>query len=79
MALEQETVHPHYPIDTLHVRRGTAVLLSLAAQQGMDATVAIGRQVGDQGPDFGDKLLIGRRRATSPTRHSLAPSRKVGA
>lgn len=44
MSREQEPVHLHHPIDTLHVRRGVAILLSLATQQGMDATIAAGWQ-----------------------------------
>lgn len=73
MVLKQQAVQLHHPIGAVRVRRGAAVLLSLTAQEVMDSTIAIGWEVGDERADRGDKVSIGRWRATSPPRHSFTP------
>ncbi|GJD97760.1 hypothetical protein OCOJLMKI_4993 [Methylobacterium iners] len=46
-------------VNPLHVRRDLALPLGLSAQQGMDAPIAIGRQVGDEHLDRGQPFGIG--------------------
>jgi len=48
MSLEQEAVHLHDPVNPLGVRRRPPIPLGLPAQKGMDAPIAIGRQIRDE-------------------------------
>jgi hypothetical protein len=71
MALEQQPVHLHDPVDPLHVDRRAAFFAALTPQQRMDASVAVGRLAGDQHLDLGDKLRIGRRAPATPLARPL--------
>src|SRR5829696_4633616 len=73
VALEQEPMHLHDAVDTLHARRGPALPLGLAAQESMNPSIAVAGQIGDEGLDRGEKPSIRQRRATSTTRGGPLP------
>ena len=79
VALEQEPVHLHDPVDPLHVRRGPALPLGLATQEGMNPSIAVGGQIGDEPLDRGEKASIRQRRATSTTQGAPLPGREMRA
>lgn len=60
-SLEQQPMHLHDAVDALGIGRRAPGLLGLAAQQGMDAAIAVGGQIGDEQPDVGDQLGIRQR------------------
>jgi hypothetical protein len=59
MTLEQQTVKLHDAVDALRIGRCALVSFRLAAEQSMDPPIAIGRKIGDQPADIGDKLGVG--------------------
>ena len=63
IALEQQTVHLHDPVDALRVGACAPGRVGLAAQQGVDATIAVGGKIGDECADIGDQFGIGQRRS----------------
>jgi hypothetical protein len=63
--LEQEAMQLHDSVDPLGVGRCAPGLFRLAAEQGMHAAIAVGRQVGDQRADVSDDLGIGQRRPSA--------------
>ena len=68
----------HYAVDALGFGCCAPSLLSLAAQQGMDAPIAIGRQSGAEHVDVGDQLGVGQWRSPPlPGRRSVVHSRQV--
>src|SRR5215471_489331 len=71
MALEQQTVRLHDPVDPLHVHHRAALLMTLTPQQRMDAAVAVGRLAGDQHLDLGDEIRLGLRSPTATLRGPL--------
>ena len=64
-SLEQQPMHLHDAVDALGIGRRAPGLLGLAAQQGMDAAIAVGGQIGDEQPDVGDQLGIWQRRSST--------------
>ena len=66
MALKQETVLLHDPVDPLVVWGLAALGQGFPAQDRMHPAIAIGRQVGDDGLDLRDKGLGWRRRTPDP-------------
>ena len=80
MRLEQQAVNLHDAVDALWIGRCAPGLLRLTAQQGMDAAIAIGRQIGDERPDVGDQLGVGQRRSPAwPARWSVVHGGQVSA
>jgi hypothetical protein len=47
-------VYLHDTVDAFDVGAFAPVLFCLAAQQGMDAAIAVGRQIGNEQPDVSD-------------------------
>ncbi len=75
MALQQQAVLLHHPPDALMVpRRRVVTLLGRAAQDGVDAAIAVGWHVGDHGLDPGEQVIVRPRR-----RGSAGVSRDGGA
>jgi hypothetical protein len=71
MALEQQAVRLHDPVDPLHVHYRAALLITLTPQQRMGTAVAVGRLAGDQQLDLGDELRLGLRSPTATLRGPL--------
>ncbi len=65
VGLEEQAVNLHDAVDALWIGAFAPGLPGLAAQQGMHAAIAIGRQIGDEHPDVGDQLGVGQRRSPS--------------
>lgn len=69
MTLQEQAVLLHHPPDPFVVGGWEAVLLrSLASQDGMDAAIAIGRQIGDHRLDAREQIRIRLRRAAPAPR-----------
>ena len=51
-------MHLHDAVDAFRIRRFAPSLLGLAAQQSMNAAIAIGWQIGDERADVVDQLSI---------------------
>ena len=51
-------MHLHDAVDALGVGACAPASLGLATQQGMNATIAVRGQIGDEQPDVGDQFLI---------------------
>jgi hypothetical protein len=66
VSLQQQTVELHDPVDPLGIRRRSLVSFGLTAEQRMDATIAVGRQIIDHRTNIGDEITVGERRS-SPT------------
>jgi hypothetical protein len=62
---EQQAVHLHDAVDALGIERCASILIRLAAQQGMHATIAVGGQAGDEHADVGDQLGVRQRRSST--------------
>lgn len=60
MRLEQETVDLHHAVDAFGIGAFAPVFPSLAAQQGMHAAIAVGRQIGDDRTNVGEQIGIGQ-------------------
>jgi hypothetical protein len=80
MALEQELMLLHHPIDALVVRGLTPLGQGTPPQKGMDPAIPIGRQVSDDSLDLGHER-VGREGRTPdpPGRAFLDLLDKVGA
>jgi hypothetical protein len=65
MALKQETMHFHHPINPIHVYTRATLFSALMAEQSMDALIAVGRLTGDQRLDLRDKLRLGLRTSSA--------------
>jgi len=72
MALEQQAMHLHHPVDPLGIGRRWPAIARLPPQERMDPAVAIGRQLSDQGLDARDELLLGQRRSAAAACSGLA-------
>jgi hypothetical protein len=79
MAMQQKAVYLHHTVDPLHIRRRVPVPLRGSAQQSMDASVAVGRQLGDERLDRSQKLPVRQRWTTSAPHHGLPGYSKVRA
>jgi hypothetical protein len=66
VGLHEQLMSLHHPVDALRIRRCAAGLLGLPAQQGVDAAIAVGGQVDDEGADVGYQLGAGQRRSPVP-------------
>src|SRR5215212_5741250 len=71
MALEQETVLLHDPVDPFMVRGLAAFGKSFPAQDRVHPAIAIGRQVSDDSFDLGDKRVSRGRRTPDPLVRAL--------
>ena len=58
VALKQQPVHLHDPVDPLGIGRCAPDPGSLAAQKGVDPAITVGGQIGDQRPDVADQVGI---------------------
>lgn len=72
MALEQQAMHLHHPVDALGIGRRWPAIARLPPQERMDPAVAIGRQIGDQALDTRDELFLGQWRSAAAACRSLA-------
>lgn len=66
MPIEKQAVQLHDPVDPLVVGRGRSRCASRSAQHGMNAAVAVGRQILDDLLDPGDQIAIGLGRTANP-------------
>ncbi len=65
MTLQQQAMQLHDAVDAFWIGRCAPVFLRFAAQQRMDASIAIGWQVGDQPSDVGESFCVRQWRATT--------------
>lgn len=72
MALEQQAMHLHHPVDPLGIGRRRSAIVCLPPQERMDPAVAIGRQFGDQSLDMRDEIFLGQRRSAAAACSGLA-------
>lgn len=72
MTLEQQAMHLHHPVDALGIGRRWPAIARLPPQERVDPAVAIGGQIGDQGLDTRDELLLGQRRSAAAACSGLA-------
>lgn len=72
MALEQQAMHLHHPVDPLGIGRRWPAIARLPPQERVDPAVAIGRQLGDQGLNTRDELFLGKRRSAAASGSGLA-------
>lgn len=78
VGLEEQALNLHDAVNALWMRCCAPGLPGLAAQQGMHAAIAIGRQIGDERADVGKQLGVGQRRSPSwPGRRSVVHGRQV--
>lgn len=68
VSLQQQAVKLHDPVDPLGIRRWSSIPFGLAAEQRMNATIAVGRQINDQRTNISDEIAVGKRRSP-PTSH----------
>jgi hypothetical protein len=61
--LQQQAVELHDPVNPLGVRRRSSIALGLTAEQRMNATIAVGRQIDDQGANISDEITVWKRRS----------------
>ena len=71
MALEQETVLLHDPVDPFMICRRAALGQGFPAQNGVHPAIAIGRQVRDDGFYLGDQRVSRGRRTPDPLARAL--------
>ena len=71
MALEQERVLLHDPVDPFMVCRRAALGQRFPAPDGVHPAIAIGRQVSDDGLDLGDQRVSRGRRTPDPLARAL--------
>ena len=78
--MKKQTVDAHDAINAFTIGRLAPFDDGPATQHGPDARVAIGGQVGDHSPDFGEQLVFRQRRAASaPGGAPGRPRRDIGA
>ena len=70
LTLEQQAMQLHDAVDSFWIGRCASVCFRFAARQRMDASLAIGWQVGDQPSSIGESFCVGQWRASTTAQFS---------
>src|SRR5437773_2523858 len=72
MAIKQQTVDLHHPVNPLVIGRLQASGQRLALEDGVDTSVAVGWQLGDDRLDLCHEFVVWQRRPANPFLRSLS-------